>query len=616
MNRRDNNPRPPTAGESSVADRRARTSQPRLPRPLSASSIPTSSRKEAALLLSTPASPGLRDPRVGETIVGRYRLDGLIGKGGMGRVYRATQMPLNRPVAIKILNPEFQRKDPQFVRRFFLEAATAARLTHPNTITVFDYGESDNGELFIAMEFLQGRPLSRVIATDGRFATVRTLHVATQICRALREAHSKGMIHRDLKPGNIVLTEENDDRDFVKVVDFGLVKLFNATQIPSVGPEPLSSEPDIGDLTRAGMFLGSPKYMSPEQIQGIALDPRTDIYSLGVLMYQMATGRPPFNGATSVEVIYKHVNDAPPPLTAGGIDVPPELQAIILRCLSKRREERYPSMGALLVHLKDARHLLVPRATEGESEADIDLSDLTSSMLTHQRAGAESLVSGSMVSGSLTGLNPPLSQMNLNEPLGPVSRSPTTPEIAFADGRIIGDDTGVGIRFDVAPSWGERLVGIIVPGLVAVVVAALCAYGWLVVFVWKAPTAVDDPPPSAAASTMIVRREGAASPTKSTAAVGRSAQAVVAIDSVPPGAEVFEAGVPIGRTPLTHRTRYTASDEPVELIFRLEGYEPAVQRVQIDRSEINVTVTLSAASEATIEPVPSPESDDAPLNKP
>src|SRR5688572_30373798 len=148
-----------------------------------------------------------QDPRLGETLVGRYRLDKLVGKGGMGRVYRATQFPLNRPVAVKILNPEFQKKDPQFVRRFFLEAASAARLTHPNTITVFDYGEAESGELFIAMEYLKGRPLSKVIGTEGPFNAERTLHIAMQICRALREAHSKGIIHRDLKPGNILLLE-------------------------------------------------------------------------------------------------------------------------------------------------------------------------------------------------------------------------------------------------------------------------------------------------------------------------------------------------------------------------------------------------------------------------
>lgn len=332
---------------------------------------------------STPASQVrvAQDPRLGKTLVGRYRLDRPIGRGGMGRVYRATQLPLRRPVAVKILNREYQRKDPQFVRRFFLEAATAARLTHPNTITVFDYGEAETGELFIAMEYLRGRPLSRVLAAEGPFDTVRTLHVAAQICRALRAAHGKGIIHRDLKPGNIMLMDDGDDADLVKVLDFGLVKLFNSPDVEA-DADPMASEPIDEDLTRAGTFLGSPKYMSPEQIQGAALDPRTDIYSLGVLMYQMATGQTPFAGRTSVEIIYKHVNDPPPPLTAHGVDVPPELQAIILRCLAKHRDDRYASMRALLVHLKDAQRLLVPNTTDGDGEVDIDLGELTNSLLT------------------------------------------------------------------------------------------------------------------------------------------------------------------------------------------------------------------------------------------
>ena len=227
---------------------------------------PRAARSEAPTLASPEIREGsmpssqvrvTQDPRLGKTLVGRYRLDRPIGRGGMGRVYRATQLPLRRPVAVKILNREYQRKDPQFVRRFFLEAATAARLTHPNTITVFDYGEAETGELFIAMEYLRGRPLSRVLAAEGPFDTVRTLHVAAQICRALRAAHGKGIIHRDLKPGNIMLMDDGDDADLVKVLDFGLVRLSTRAHRRETSPDSTSHPFDarIGSVAEAAKRL-------------------------------------------------------------------------------------------------------------------------------------------------------------------------------------------------------------------------------------------------------------------------------------------------------------------------------------------------------------------------
>ena len=308
-----------------------------------------------------------QDARIGRAMGGRYRLEELIGRGGMGKVYRATQIPLNRSVAVKVLNPDFQKKDTQFVRRFFLEAASSARLTHPNTITVFDYGEDDTGELFIAMEYLRGYSLAEVIGREGPIKSSRVLHIAMQICRALREAHSKGIIHRDLKPGNILLLEEGDDGDFVKVLDFGLVKLFTP-------PEPLLHEmesvlyaDDAPELTKAGMFLGSPKYMSPEQIQGLPLDPRTDIYALGVLMFQMVTLRPPFVGSSSVDTIYRHVNQPIPTFASLGVAAPQELERIIRQCLAKQREDRFGSMADLLTALK-AIYVEPPPTSESNFE--------------------------------------------------------------------------------------------------------------------------------------------------------------------------------------------------------------------------------------------------------
>jgi serine/threonine-protein kinase len=319
---------------------------------------------------------GENDGHVGRIFGGKYRIDRLIAKGGMGRVYRATQFPLERPVAIKILNREFQQSDPQFVKRFSLEASIAAQLAHPHTITVFDYGESDTGDLYIAMEYLEGRPLSRVLRGDGPLRAEEMLELSIQICRGLRAAHEKGIIHRDLKPGNIFILENTaeDGGRYAKVLDFGLVKLFTPESPTgnALGPNLLGE--DQGELTRTGTLLGSPKYMSPEQIQGMTLDPRTDIYSFGIIMYQMVTGTAPFTGATGVDVIYKHVNHPVPPIASAkpDADCPPELEAIILRCLEKRREDRFPSMDALLERLKEAQRLVTGISIASESSSSPD----------------------------------------------------------------------------------------------------------------------------------------------------------------------------------------------------------------------------------------------------
>ena len=593
MNRRDNNPRPPSGVEPPDEGPTVGSSEP-IPVPASApvsAAVPHLSSVPLAPSISqyisddeaeTPAAPSLVDPRLGEILLGRYRLDRLVGKGGMGRVYRATQLPLNRSVAVKILNPEFQRKDPQFVRRFFLEAATAARLTHPNTITVFDYGESERGELFIAMEYLPGKPLARILASEGALDTGRILHIATQICRALREAHGKGIIHRDLKPGNILLVDDGDDPGMVKVLDFGLVKLFNAEDVQPLGSRArrlpaddssLPPEPVDGELTQAGMFLGSPKYMSPEQIQGVALDPRTDIYSLGVLMYQMATGRPPFAGTTSVEVIYKHVNDPPPPFATGAVDVPPELQAIILRCLAKQREDRYASMGALLVHLKDARRLLVPATLSGESEVDIELSDLTSSLLQRPQSG----------------LLRPLSAVQARPLSGPV---PVAPELPFSEEPVpIEDDTGSMLQVKRTARWTWRPAAPWLAGSLFAVVLVM-AVGLLWFGVIGPPRASREP------GSRLQKVQGQRGGPVAVPRGPERPTAAIHLSSEPAGAEVFEFGVSIGRTPLVHRVPLVA--RPREYTFKRPGYLSVVQRVEVDGPSVDVRVTLNPESEAPI----------------
>lgn len=260
----------------------------------------------------------------------------------MGKVYRAEQAPLGRVCAVKVLNPSYAGdQDPEFHKRFFLEASIASKLTHPNTVTIFDYGKTEDDIYFMAMEYLEGLTLHRAIKMCGTLPEARVLHIAAQICRALREAHGLGVIHRDLKPANIFLVEHGDEEDFVKVLDFGLVKEMD----PKAGDE---------QLTQTGLFMGSPKYMAPEQIRGEHVDARTDIYSLGVMLYEMLTGKAPFERNTSVNTLMAHVNDAPPPLrtTNPNITVSQPLEDLVMRCLEKEAERRFSSMDELLVALK------------------------------------------------------------------------------------------------------------------------------------------------------------------------------------------------------------------------------------------------------------------------
>ena len=286
------------------------------------------------------SSKGEPDPLIGKVINGRFKVVSVIARGGMGKVYKAEQSPLGRLCALKVLSPKYEGdRDPEFHKRFFLEASTAAKLTHANTVTIFDYGQDGEDLYYIAMEYIEGRTLHRTLREEGPLDEVRTAHVAGQVCRSLREAHGLGVVHRDLKPGNILLADRADERDVVKVLDFGLVK-------------DVTGEHE--DLTQAGLFMGSPKYMAPEQILGGEISPRTDIYSLGVMMYEMLTGKVPFDRGASVGTLMAHVNDPLPPLRQVNpkLMASPTMENIVYRCLEKEPNKRFNSMKDLLNALK------------------------------------------------------------------------------------------------------------------------------------------------------------------------------------------------------------------------------------------------------------------------
>jgi len=260
----------------------------------------------------------------------------------MGKIYEAIQQPLGRRVALKVMDLGFAEDlDPDFQKRFFLEASTCAKLSHPNTVRVFDYGSTgeEHDTYFIAMEFIEGRTLLRLIEESAPLTPLRMIHIGRQICASLREAHEMGVIHRDLKPSNVLLTTHGEQEDFVKVLDFGLVKLM---------------QEDAEEMTKTGLFLGSPNYMSPEQIRSDKIDQRSDLYSLGVLLYMGLTATSPFKRESSVKVLLAQLEDAPEPFSSilpPGL-VPASLEWVVMTCLQKDRERRFGSVAELSRALK------------------------------------------------------------------------------------------------------------------------------------------------------------------------------------------------------------------------------------------------------------------------
>jgi beta-lactam-binding protein with PASTA domain/tRNA A-37 threonylcarbamoyl transferase component Bud32 len=265
------------------------------------------------------------------TYGGRYAVVEHVGHGGMADVYRARDELLGREVALKVLSERFAR-DRSFVERFRREAQSAAALSHPNIVSLYDYG-SDNGTYFIVMEYIAGKPLSDVITAEGSLMPERAVDITADVARALQRAHDAGLVHRDVKPSNIMITDSGQ----TKVTDFGIARALTRDGEQTV--------------TQTGMVLGTAAYLSPEQAQGDPVDPRSDVYSLGCVLYEMITGRPPFRGETPLSVAYKHVRENPTPPSAVNPDVPEDLDAVVLKMMAKNPDNRYDDAGALLSDL-------------------------------------------------------------------------------------------------------------------------------------------------------------------------------------------------------------------------------------------------------------------------
>jgi serine/threonine-protein kinase len=284
------------------------------------------------------------DPMIGQVIGGRFRIKRVLGEGGMGIVYEAEQQMGStvRKVAVKTLHKQLSN-DPSVAARFHRECGTVAGLEHPNTVKVYDFGATPDGTLYIAMEFLQGEPLNVVIEKGAPLEPSRVINIVRQIAGSLDEAHQQGIIHRDLKPENVVLISRAGEKDVVKLLDFGIAA---RTESADAAKE--------AKLTQQGMVLGTPPYMSPEQFTGKALDKRSDIYSLGVMTYEMVTGQLPFEATTPWQWATEHMTAKPKPFDATPVKdkLPKSMQAAILRSLEKDRELRQSTTRAFVDELQ------------------------------------------------------------------------------------------------------------------------------------------------------------------------------------------------------------------------------------------------------------------------
>ncbi|MEO8900652.1 MAG: serine/threonine-protein kinase [Polyangiaceae bacterium] len=277
-------------------------------------------------------SPPERDPLLGTILAGRYRIEELVGAGGMGAVYRAEHVHMRKAVAVKVLHREMTAF-PEVVARFEREAVAGGRIEHPNVVAASDFGKLEDGSFYLVLEFVEGQSLAKLVGKAGPLSPLRALRIARQIVAALQAAHGAGIVHRDLKPDNVMLIDKDEDADFVKVLDFGIAKI------------KVEENTEQQVLTQIGTVFGTPEYMSPEQARGELVDARADLYTVGVILYEMLSGVSPFKDDDLVVVLTRHLTAEPPPLPA---DLDPMVVDLVLLLLRKNRDERVQTASELI----------------------------------------------------------------------------------------------------------------------------------------------------------------------------------------------------------------------------------------------------------------------------
>ena len=342
------------------------------------------------------------EPKVGDILDSRYRITGLLGTGGMGSVYRAEHVTIRRPVAIKVLHPNFA-DDPDYAKRFEREAFVTGRTDHPNCVTVSDFGPLAGGGFYLVMELVDGVLLADVLDDVDRMPPRRALHIIRHVLRGLGHAHANGIVHRDVKPANVILVKQDNDEDFAKILDFGIAKLVDAAA---------SHDPANNQLTRVGTTVGTPTYVAPEQAVGGVVDARSDLYSVSIMLYEMIAGRPPFQDEDTVRVLAKHLSAPVPAMAdlAPDVVVSAAVEEMIRKGLSKDKAERYPNAAAYIAAIDDlfARHMVDGLGPSDSAGRPISLSDTGLAMATPVPARPGPMaVPAVVVSGAMDALSGP-----------------------------------------------------------------------------------------------------------------------------------------------------------------------------------------------------------------
>lgn len=468
----------------------------------------------------------MNDPLIGRVLDGRYQVEQVLGEGGMGIVYRAVHTTLGKPLAIKVLRPEVSRNE-EILARFKREAQSASSIGNQHIIDISDFGTMPDGSTYFVMEFLGGRNLTKAIS-EIPFTPERVIRVAKQLCSALGAAHDIGVVHRDLKPDNVQLIDRGGEKDFVKVLDFGIAKVGGANS----------------KLTQAGQVFGTPHYMSPEQCAGTNVDLRTDIYALGVMLYEMTTGKVPFDADNLMGILTKHLyeNPIPPRDFDPPKDVPPALEAVIMKALSKKPETRYQSMAEMAADLDAIEKGLTPKA-------------VIESVGRTGRSTASSSLSEEIIPRVSVGV--PTQEIRIKKPLAPI-----------------------------------------IVGVAAVIVIA----GGVAAMVLMPSTKPVDQaknivkPATAPALSAVPPKQ--ADPT-STQTEAPSPQVKVKLSSEPSEVEVYLGDALVGNTP--YELDQPKEGKPVELFLRKAGYED--KKVVISsRTNESMQVTLEKKREAVSPP--------------
>lgn len=539
------------------------------------------------------------DRLVGTVIQERFLVLERLAAGGMGVVYKAEQVPLGRPVALKILeSKQNEEVDSHFSERFFLEAASVAKLGHPNTIILYDYGRTDEGLYYYAMEFVDGETLTRRVHTEGPLPPDTAIHVALQLCGSLREAHAAGMVHRDLKPSNVMLTTKGDDPWFVKVLDFGLVKVMGQ---------------DVGlELTRSGMLMGSPRYMAPEQVTGESIDHRVDVYAFGAVLYHALTGGPPFRQGSQYQVLRAQVEEAPAPFHEVHSEhgVPERLEALVMRCLAKAPDDRPASLDEVSAEL-------VACAKEIGVE-DISLSGGLRVPPRRSAPDRAAPAAPDAAEDDATSAEVPVAKQVRRDPTGGDPAEPAddpaasdaASDVAAAGATPSSEPADPVEAAPAAPAAAERRG----PGLaiVGAVVALLVLAAGGAAYFLGADDAGDDPAASAGAAsppaveTRPDRADAAGDETGSEApevpevpevpAAGATGSedpaaedpAPVRVVSVPEGARVQRGDEDLGDAPVTLQI---PAEERWELTLSLDGYEARTVTASAGRGELTVRLS-------------------------